>query len=138
MNGICDTLPPAECNKGVGAVTLTGPATDVSPMPHYADGNAAPQAGCAGDGALDGAFGKIGSGLITWTPPAGGNPQRYLLTFHPGGETTYVTGNANALIMPFPPMANPCGVIGVTIQGTDGCGHLSAIGPTSGMYVKWQ
>ena len=26
------------------------------------------------------------SGLITWTPPAGGNPQRYLLTFHPGGN----------------------------------------------------
>jgi hypothetical protein len=138
LSGICDIVPPADCNKGLGAVTLTGPLTDVPSPPHYADGNGSPQAGCAVDGALDGTFGKIGLGLITWTPPADGNPQRYLLTFHPGGETQYVTGGANALIMSFHPVENPCGVIGVTIQSTDGCGHFSPIGPTSGMYVKWQ
>jgi hypothetical protein len=134
VNGICDIAPPSDCTATLTAVTLTGPQYAVGAPPHYADENGAPQTACAG---LSELFGKIGSAAITWDTPSSGRPQRYLFTFYPGKEQQYVLGTSNLMIPFSKPTENPCGVIGVTVQAVDGCGHVGPIGPTSRMYVKW-
>ena len=134
INDICDISQPSECSVSLTAVNFTGPLYAVGTPPHYADVNGAPQAGCA----LPELFAKLGTSAITWDTPSSGNPQRYLFTFHPGGETRYAAGTANTFYPFFKPQQNMCGVIGVTIQAVDGCGHVGPIGPTSGMYMMWE
>jgi hypothetical protein len=118
-------------------VEFTGPPSAGGTAPHYGDENAAPQLGC--NPALDGLFGEIGTGsLITWNTPTTGQPSKYLLTYWPDGRSSPVPGTVNATLPPFVPIPNPCGVIGVTIQAVDGCGHVSELGDKSIMYVKWR
>ena len=132
--GFCAEAPTC---TDLSAVDFTGPPYAGGTSPHYGDENAAPQLGC--NPALDGYFGEIGPGkLITWNTPTTGQPSKYLLTYWPDTRSTPVVGTVNGTLPPFVPIPNPCGVIGVTIQAMDGCGHLSEVGDKSVMYVKWK
>lgn len=70
--------------------------------------------------------------------PSTGQPESYLITYWPGGETQISEGWTTAAFPGFVPQTSPCGVVLVTVQAKDACGKLSAVEDTSGIYTLWR
>jgi hypothetical protein len=137
----CDTQGDT-CQMGVCAspcgpvapVTITGPVNDYG-EPHYADVNAAAQASCA----FPELFGKLGNWPLTWEPPpAGFEPDYYVITYYPSGLQRTAPGNTTLYVPTEKPPSNLCGAIGVSVQAATQCGDLSAIEDESAILTMWQ